>query len=158
MLNGALFPETHRPILAQKLLISRLGFIFGKFITDARFKKGLSSVFGAQTEPTETELNEFLEIFRFNDGRKIAHKLIRYMTERAKYRSRWVEALQKMDVPFRFINGLADPVSGVHLVRRFREVVPLQTDIVELPEIGHYPHFEAPEIVLNYFFEFQKKI
>jgi pimeloyl-ACP methyl ester carboxylesterase len=158
MLNGALFPETHRPILAQKLLISRLGFIFGKFITDARFKKGLSSVFGAQTQPTETELNEFLEIFRFNDGRKIAHKLIRYMTERAKYRSRWVEALQKIDVPFRFINGLADPVSGAHLVRRFREVVPLQTDIIELPEIGHYPHFEAPEIVLNYFFEFQKKI
>ena len=26
MMNGALFPETHRPILAQKILISPLGF------------------------------------------------------------------------------------------------------------------------------------
>jgi pimeloyl-ACP methyl ester carboxylesterase len=157
-LNGALFPETHRPILAQKILISPIGFLFGRFIAGDRFKKGLASIFGAETQPTENELNEFLEIFKFNDGRRIAHKLIRYMTEREKYRERWVGALQKIDVPFRFINGSADLVSGAHLVKRFREVVPKQTDIIELPGIGHFPHFEAPEKVLELFFDFHEKI
>ncbi len=152
-LNGALFPETHRPILAQKILISPLGFIFGRFISDARFKQSLASIFGKKTQPTAEELDNFLQVFKFNDGRRIAHKLIRYMTERATNRTRWVGALQRTELPFRFINGLADPVSGAHLVERFRQVMP-QTDIVELKDVGHFPHFEAPEIVLEKFFDF----
>ncbi len=153
LLNGALFPETHRPILAQKILISPLGFLFGRLITDSRFKQNLASIFGAETQPTAEELNEFLAVFKFNDGRRIAHKLIRYMSERAKYRERWVGALQRTRVPLRFINGLADKVSGAHLVERFREIMP-HTDIVELENIGHFPHFELPETVLENYFKF----
>jgi pimeloyl-ACP methyl ester carboxylesterase len=155
-LNGALFPETHRPILAQKLLISPLGFLFAKFISDAKFKKGLKSVFGANTQPTEQELNDFAAVFKHNDGKRIAHKLIRYMSEREKYRARWVGALERMRQPFRFINGLEDKVSGAHLVERFREVVPHQTDIIELAGVGHYPHFEMPETVLEKYLEFRR--
>jgi pimeloyl-ACP methyl ester carboxylesterase len=76
------------------------------------------------------------------------------MTERAKYRARWVGALENMKQPFRFINGLSDPVSGAHLVKRFREVLPEQKDIIELNGIGHFPHFETPETVLEKFLEF----
>jgi pimeloyl-ACP methyl ester carboxylesterase len=156
MLNGALFPETHRPILAQKLLIGPLGFLFGRMIPDRIFKKNLASVFGAATQPTAAELEDFATLFKYNDGKRIAHKLIRYMTEREKYRARWVGALERMRPPFRFINGLADPVSGAHLVKRFREVVPQQTDIVELEGIGHFPHWEAPDAVLENFFAFHR--
>jgi len=154
MLNGALFPETHRPILAQKILISPLGFLFGKMIPDRVFKKNLATVFGAQTQPTEAELEDFATLFNYNNGKRIAHKLIRYMSERAEYRARWVGALQRMRQPFRMINGSADKVSGAHLVERFREVVPGQTDIIQLKDIGHFPQIEAPEIVINNFFEF----
>ncbi len=156
-LNGALFPETHRPILAQKILISPFGFLFGKLISDSLFKRNLASIFGKSTQPTAEELNDFLQIFKFNDGRRIAHKLIRYMTERETFRARWVGALERMTQPFRFINGLEDKVSGAHLVERFRQIVPRQTDIIELPGIGHFPHFEVPDQVLNYFFEFHDK-
>jgi pimeloyl-ACP methyl ester carboxylesterase len=155
-LNGALFPETHRPVFAQKLLISPLGFVFGKFITDAKFKRSLASIFGANTQPTDAELNDFVQVFKHNDGKRIAHKLIRYMPERTKYRTRWVGALEKMHQPFRFVNGLDDPVSGAHLVRRFREVVPHETDIIELAGIGHYPHFEMPETIAKKYIEFRR--
>jgi pimeloyl-ACP methyl ester carboxylesterase len=156
-LNGALFPETHKPIPAQKLLISPIGFLFGRFITDARFKQALATVFGAATQPTEAELDDFLAVFKYNDGRRIAHKLIRYMRERQKYRERWVSALHSINVPFRFIDGLADKVSGAHLVERFREVCPEHADIVELENIGHYPHFEAPARILEEYFAFRRK-
>ena len=157
-LNGALFPETHRPILVQKLLISPLGAVFGKFFNDAVFKKNLASVFGENTQPSEAELNDFLRVFKSNEGKRIVHKLIRYMSEREKYRERWVGALQRMIQPFRFINGLDDKVSGAHLVERFREVVPHQTDIIELPGIGHFPHFEVAEVVAEKYFEFRRRI
>jgi pimeloyl-ACP methyl ester carboxylesterase len=157
-LNGALFPETHRPILAQKLLISPFGALFGRLIPDAVFKKNLAKVFGPNTQPSEAELDDFLTLFKYNDGKRIAHKLIRYMTERTTYRTRWLRPLQDIKMPFRFINGLADPVSGEHLVKRFRELIPDQTDIVELPGIGHFPHLECPERVLDAFLEFHSII
>ncbi len=157
-LNGALFPETHRPIFAQKLLISPLGSLFGRLIPDAVFKKNLSKVFGPDTKPTETELDDYLTLFKHNDGKPIAHRLIRYMTERPKYRERWVPPLQKMTQPFRFVNGLADPVSGEHLVSRFRELIPDKKDIIELEGIGHFPHLECPEAVSAAYIEFRNNL
>jgi pimeloyl-ACP methyl ester carboxylesterase len=148
-LNGALFPETHRPILAQKILIGPLGALFGRFIPDSVFKKNLAKVFGPDTKPSEEELNDHIELFKFNGGKRIAHRLIRYMLERQVFRERWVDALHRIDVPFLMINGSADPVSGQHLVERFRESVPEQKNIVELAGIGHFPHLEAPAAVLR---------
>lgn len=156
-MNGALFPETHRPILAQKLLLSRVGYWFGRLIPDSPFAKSLASVFGKKTQPAKDELADFLTLFKHNNGKRIAHKLIRYMTERAKYRERWVEPLRSMKQPFLFINGSYDPVSGAHLVTRFRELVPDQKNIVELPGIGHFPHLELPNVVLDTFLAFQRK-
>ena len=126
-------------------------------IPDSIFKKSLASVFGAETQPSSVELEHFAILFKYNGGKRIAHKLIRYMTERAKFRTRWVGALEEMRQPFRMINGSEDKVSGAHLVKRFREVVPHKTDIIELDRIGHFPHLEAPEIVLDNFFEFHHK-
>lgn len=157
-LNGALFPETNRPVFAQKLLLSPLGFLFGRLMTDGLFKKNLAAIFGRNTQPTSAELNEFLQIFKSNGGRRIAHKLVSYMTERQTNRARWLGALQQMRQPFRFIDGLDDKVSGKHLVERFRELVPHQTDIIELDGIGHYPHLEAPEKVLRHFLDFHEKV
>ena len=158
-LNGALFPETHRPILAQKILLNPLiGPIFGRLIPEGKFRQSLASVFGAKTQPTQSEFDDFISVFRYNGGQKIAHKLIRYMREREKYRARWVGALETMQQPFRFINGLEDRVSGAHLVRRFREVLPHQRDIVELEEVGHFPHFEVPAIFLEHFTAFHDRL
>ncbi len=154
-LNGALFPETHRPILAQKILISRFGSFFARLITDRRFKSSLASVFGPESRPSEAELDQMMEIFKHNGGKRIAHLLIRYMTERATFRERWVAPLGRIGVPFRFINGLADPVSGRHLVERFREVIPHETDIVELDRIGHFPHLEATPFVIDEYRRFR---
>ena len=157
MMNGALFPETHRPILAQKILISPIGFLFTKLATDSRLKSSLASVFGPDTQPSEEELEEFIDLVKYNGGKKITHKLIQYMRERAIHRERWVGALERLKVPFRMINGLADPVSGAHLVQRFREIMP-HKDIVEMPNIGHFPHFEAPEETLRHILSFHSKL
>lgn len=157
-LNGALFPETHRPILAQRLLISPLGFMFGRMIPDRIFRASLAKVFGPDTKPTASEAETFLRLFKHNSGKRIAHRLIRYMRERAVYRQRWLEALENMKQPFLFINGSADPVSGSHLVKRFRELIPNQTGIVELPGIGHFPHLESPDRVLDEYLHFRGRI
>jgi len=152
-LNGGIFPEATHPRLIQKLLISPLGPLAGRFVSEARFRKSFSAIFGQNTQPCDRELSDFWSLITFHDGTKVIHKVIRYMDERKKYRARWVGVLQRTKVPMRLIIGLVDPVSGADVVARYREIVP-NPDVVVLENIGHYPQLEDPDGVLRAFLDF----
>lgn len=153
LLNGGLFPEMHRPLLVQKVLMSPLGALVGKFFNRKKLEKNFKRIFGPYTQPTEAELDDFWTLIEGNGGRYVFHLLIRYMAERVKYRDRWVGALQAAKIPLRFINGLADPISGAHMAQRYKEVIP-NPDVVKLEDIGHFPLIEAPQAVLKHFLTF----
>lgn len=157
-LNGGLFPETHLATFNQKLLHSPIGFLVSRLMSEERFNAGFSEVFGAGTKPSADELKDFWTLVEFNGGMKpIGHKLIRYIAERRASRARWVGALQKSKIPLRVIDGGADPVSGAHMVDRYRALVP-EPDTVVLDGIGHYPQVEAPQAVLEAFMAFHQRI
>ena len=59
-------------------------------------------------------------------------------------------------VPARLINGTADPVSGGHLADHYAAQVP-NADVVRLEGIGHYPHVESPDAVLQAFLGFHEQ-
>lgn len=144
LLNGGLFPETHRPVIIQRLLLGPLGPLVARLSNRRAFHRSFSSVFGPATQPTTEELDRFWELVSTSDGMRIAHRLIRYIPERVQHRARWVGALERTPVPVRLIDGLLDPVSGAHMVDRYRQLVP-DADVVALPEVGHYPQVEAPD-------------
>ncbi len=148
LLNGGLFPETHRPRLIQKLLLSALGPWLAERLNRKRFGRSFRAVFSDQHQPTDAALDEFWALIAQADGHLLAPQLLRYIPERRQYRQRWVGALSESTIPLRLINGLADPVSGAHMVARYRELI-TTPDIVELPGIGHYPQIEAPERVVQ---------
>jgi len=79
--------------------------------------------------------------------------LIWYMQDRIDNRERWVGAMQKTQVPLRVIDGVVDPISGVHMTERYKELIP-NPDIVLLDDIGHFPLIEAPKDVLKHYLEF----
>ncbi len=153
LLNGGLFPETHRARLAQKLLVGPAGGLFVHAFGRRTLEKNLINVFGNHTAPTRTELDNFWALTQHNDGRRNLHRLMWYMKDRLEHRSRWVRALTDTNAPLGLINGSSDPVSGAHMVDRFRELVG-KGDIVELPGIGHYPQLEAPEEVTHHVLTF----
>jgi pimeloyl-ACP methyl ester carboxylesterase len=146
-LNGGLFPETHRPRTIQKLLIGPFGALVARLLTRSSFDRSFSAVFGPATKPSPEERDAFWRLITENDGLRVMHRLIRYMTERRQHRERWVGALVNARVPLRVIDGALDPVSGAHMVERYRQLVP-SPDTVLLPEVGHYPQVEAPDAVL----------
>jgi len=152
-LNGGLFPETHHALLIQKILMSPIGSIVAKLFTRKKLGVNFKKVFGPNTQPTEKELDEFWSLITYNQGKKISHLLIRYMQERRDHRERWVSAIQNASIPIRLIDGVFDPISGQHMVDRYKEIIP-NPDVVELEDIGHFPLVEAPELVLKYYLEF----
>ncbi len=144
LLNGGLFPETHRQTRMQKLLRSPLGGLLAHLSSQRSFNRSFSLVFGPQTQPSEAELDAFWSLLSHHNGHHRLHRLIRYIDDRRQHRARWVGALQHTRVPLRLINGPEDPVSGAHMVTRYRALVPAP-DVVSLPGIGHYPQVESPD-------------
>ena len=148
LLNGGLFPETHRPVLAQKLLISPIGTLFARLISEGKMRRNFRAI--CSDSLGDADLDAFWTLLEHNNGRAVMPKLIHYMRERQAFRERWVGALQKCTLPLRLINGSDDPISGEHMVQRYEEIVSAP-DVVRLAGTGHYPQLEAPDAVLAAF-------
>ncbi|HEY1057902.1 MAG TPA: alpha/beta hydrolase [Limnobacter sp.] len=146
LLNGGLFPETHRPLLIQRLLLSPLGPLLSRFTSKAKFRESLRNVCSAELK--EQDIDDAWAQMTFNNGNRRFHQLIRYMQERRDNRSRWVGALQQSKCPLAVVDGVEDPISGGHMVDRFEELVPGHPT-VRLVGLGHYPHLENPKRFLD---------
>jgi pimeloyl-ACP methyl ester carboxylesterase len=154
LLNGGLFPETHRPVLMQKLLASVAGAWLIKFYSFTKFKATFKHIC-AQTIGEDT-LRIYWELLQHNKGTAVMPKLIRYMQERKESRSRWVEVLEQNRLPMRLINGISDPISGAHMVKRYKHLID-EPDVIELENVGHYPQVEAPQQVISAAMAFWQK-
>ncbi|PYB81856.1 alpha/beta hydrolase [Pseudomonas sp. LB-090624] len=155
-LNSGLFAESCRTLLIQKLLLSRFGWLVGRSFGRDDLVRNVSQIYGPCTHPSESALDDFWSLIAANRGTRILHKLVGYMPERSLYRDRWVEAMQRKGVPLRLINGMVDPLSGAHMLERYRQLVP-EPDTVQLQGIGHYPHTEAPVQVLRHYLAFREQ-
>ena len=109
------------------------------------FASNMRAIWGAQPLSDE-ELRGMWQLASMNEGMRVMPKLIGYMAERRQHRERWVRPLVEPPCPIRLVNGLVDPISGAHMVARYRDVVSAP-DVVELPGVGHYPQLEAPDAV-----------
>jgi pimeloyl-ACP methyl ester carboxylesterase len=150
LLNGGLFPEAHRPLLLQRILLSPFGHLAAGLTSRRSLERSFRRIFGASTPPDDAFIDAAWRQLIYNHGRRVLPGLIRYMKERRVNRERWVGALQRATIPIALIAGADDPVSGAHMVERGRELVP-RVDATLLEGIGHYPQVEAPDRVLAAF-------
>ncbi|MGC8119522.1 alpha/beta fold hydrolase [Marinobacter sp. VGCF2001] len=155
LLNGGLFPEVHQPLFIQKILRSRLGGLIGRGLSRPAFERSFRRLFGSRNPPDRQDMDDFWHLLNYNNGRAVLHRLIQFMEERRCHRNRWVGALQNAEQPMRLISGGADPVSGVAMAQRYRELIP-KADVVTLRHVGHYPHFEQPWDVYTAYRSFRK--
>lgn len=155
-LNGGLFNEAYTPRLLQKVMSrTPLGDIMsplqGSSLSRRLIEPTINEMFGPNTKPSRRMLDLFHQILEYNDGKRVTHKVGRFVTDRYAHRNRWVRAMRETSVPMRLIDGPVDPNSGRHMAQRYLEAIP-DPDVVMLDdEIGHWPQIEAPEAVLTHF-------
>ena len=161
LLNGGLFPETHKPVLIQKLLLSPLGPLVSKLITKRKFADNLRRIFGPNTPPTPEVVDSLWQLLNHNNGLAVMHKLIDYIPQRQQHRERWVEAIIESNVPVKLINGSKDPISGQHMAQRYRQLISNASnanDVTELTQLGHYPQLEDAEAVTTAYLQFRDSL
>lgn len=154
-LNGGLFPEAHRPLLVQRLLLSPLGPLVARLNGPRRFARSMRAIFGPDTPPSDEALDGFWRLLVRDDGLAALPGLIRYIPERRVHRDRWVAAMREARVPLKLVDGALDPISGAHMAARYRELVP-SADVTLLPRVGHYPQVEAPQAVVDAYVAFRE--
>lgn len=156
-LNGGLFADVYKPRLIQRVLSQSpkpIGKLLSKLMSKKSVDKATAEVFGAETKPSEELLRDFWDILNYNDGKSIAYLIGRLIFAKVKYQDRWISAMQKISTPMCFINGPSDPNSGIHMAKRYQELIPNSNVILLSKNIGHWPQLEAPEQVLSAYDKF----
>jgi pimeloyl-ACP methyl ester carboxylesterase len=147
LLNGGLYPDVYRPQPGQLALLDpEQGPQISAQITEELWSAALRPTFAEDFDAAADSADVWRAMSR-EDGQRIVHRLIRYMTERADYAERWVGALEGTDVPLSFVWGMLDPISGAHMADRIRERLPAAR-LLALEDVGHWPALEAPERVV----------
>lgn len=159
-LNGGLFTDVYQPRLIQILLSQTpkpIGRLLSKLMTKSMVSKATAEVFGEKTKPTPERLDDFWKVLNFNKGKSIAYLLGRLIFEKKTQQKRWIDAMCRTSIPMCFVNGPADPNSGVHMANRYRELIPDANVVLLNDDIGHWPQIEAPNQVLEAFHFFHRQ-
>lgn len=148
-LNGGLYPDLHRALPAQEMLLDpEQGPRLSALVSEETFSASLAMTFPQARPPAPAVLHEMWRSAACRDGHRLGYRLIRYITCRRQHATRWTTALERANVPRRFVWGMQDPVSGGHVVPRLRERLP-HAPITCLDEVGHWPAIEAPAAVVE---------
>ena len=146
LLNGGLYPDLHRRQPTQTALLDpEQGPRIGELLNEELIVQGLGPTFAEGYDAAADSTDIWRSMSR-EDGQRIGHLLIRYITDRERHEQRWVSALEHTDVPRAFVWGMLDPVSGGHMAPRIRERMP-DAPFLALDDVGHWPQLEAPERV-----------
>jgi len=144
LLNGGLYPDLHRPEPIQTALLDpELGPQISASITEEALTAALAPTFADGFDSASDSAAMWTTLSR-DDGHRLLHLLIRYIVDRRDNEDRWVQALERTDVPLGFVWGMRDPISGAHMAARIRERVP-HAPLEALHDVGHWPPLEAPE-------------
>lgn len=146
MLNGSVHIEMAHLTSSQKLLKSRVGDLFARLSNRKTFGLQMRRIFARQ--PSEQTLDQMWTLLERDDGLRRLPKIIRYNDERSRFATRWVGALQRLDVPFLVAWGAKDPVSVMAIGERLARETP-GAKLVRWDDLGHYPQMEDPARVAS---------
>ncbi len=148
LLNGGLYPDLHRRQPTQTALLdSELGPKIGELMNEELLVQALAPTF-AEDFDAAADSAEIWRSMNREEGQRIGHLLIRYITDREAHEERWVGALESADVPVSFVWGMLDPISGAHMAERIRERMP-DAPFLALADVAHWPQMEAPQRVVQ---------
>jgi pimeloyl-ACP methyl ester carboxylesterase len=146
MLNGGLYPDLHRPQPIQTALLDpEQGPKLSEMVNEELFIAGLAPTFAPGFDAA-ADSGEIWRATSRDGGERIAHLLIRYLTDREQNAERWTQALHTTAVPLSFGWGMLDPISGAHMAERIRAMLPA-APLLALEDVAHWPALEAPERV-----------
>ncbi len=146
LFNGSMLLHLAKPTPGQKLLRSRLGPLFARLTNERGFRAQFARIFSPEHPLTDEEAADQWSLLAHGGGQRVAHKTINYMAERERFTERWHGALRDWPGALTLAWGMHDPVARTAVLDGLRELRP-GVEAIELPDAGHYPQVEQPELI-----------
>ena len=152
MLNGSVvsipFDDPIMRLTQRTLLHPTIGPLIGRLglVNKAFFASTAQKLFSYPLP--RQELDAFWELIAYNNGASLYPILMSYMRERWQYQYEWLDALAKHPAPLTLLWGQLDPIATPAVAQAVLARRPDAT-YVRLDNVGHYPHWEVPEVVVN---------
>ena len=135
-----------KPTVGQRLLRSRLGPLFARLTSERSFCAQFSRVFSPEHPLSAEEAADQWSLIAHGGGQRIAHRTINYMAERERFTDRWHGAIRDWPGALTLAWGLQDPVARTEVLDGLR-TLRRGVETIELPDAGHYPQVEQPELI-----------
>ena len=146
LMNGSVHIEMAQLTFGQQVLKSPLGPLFARLNNRRTFKAQLRRVFARP--PADAELDAMWDLAAREDGPARFPQIIRYTEERARFRRRWIGALERFDRPALVAWGRLDPVAVVAIAEQLAKEIP-GAELLFWNDLGHYPQVEDPARVVK---------
>ena len=146
LFNGSMLLHLAKPTVGQRLLRSPLGSLFARLTNERSFRAQFARIFSPGHPLSAEEAADQWSLLTHGGGQRIAHRTIHYMDERERFTERWHGALRDWPGPLTLAWGLHDPVARTAVLDGLRELRP-GVEAIELPDAGHYPQIEQPELI-----------
>jgi pimeloyl-ACP methyl ester carboxylesterase len=146
LFNGSMLLHLAKPTIGQHMLRSRLGPLFARLTTERTFRAQFARIFSSQHPLSAEEAADQWSLISHNGGQRIAHRTIHYMSERERLTERWHGAIRDWPGPLTLTWGLQDPVARPAVLDGLRALRP-GVEAIELPDAGHYPQIEQPDLI-----------
>lgn len=143
--NAGLDHTAYRPRPMQRILATPVvGDLLAHAMTATRLRELWGATFGPHHPLSAEDAARHHEALAHDHGLWLQRRILGYIAERERRSERW-EGVLVPDAPIRgLVWGMADPVSGAHVLATVRDRLP-QARVIELDEIGHCAHIEVPE-------------
>ena len=148
LFNGSILLERASPTIGQKLLRSRVGPVFARLSNQRSFRAQFSKIFSPGHPLGAEEAADQWELIAHNDGQRIMHLTINYMSERERFIDRWHGAFRDWQGSLSLAWGLKDPVATTAVLDGLRSLRP-SMPVRELQDLGHYPQLEEPHAIAS---------
>lgn len=148
LFNASLVREQASLLWGQKLLLSRLGPVAGRFTSEFAFRRQFAGIFSQAHPLSADEAADQWSLLRNGGGHRMLHRLIYYNHERVTppTADRWHAALRDWPGRLELAWAELDPICTEAVLQAVVRLRPEAT-VTRLPGLGHYPQIEDPAAV-----------
>jgi pimeloyl-ACP methyl ester carboxylesterase len=146
LFNGSMLLHLAKPTVGQRLLRGPLGPIFARLTSERAFRAQFARIFSPDHPLSPAEAADQWSLIAHGGGQRIAHRTIHYMDERERFTERWHGAIRDWPGALTLAWGMHDPVARTEVLDGLRALRP-GVEAIELPDAGHYPQIEQPELI-----------
>jgi len=144
LFNASLVRERASLLWGQRLLLSRLGPLAARFVSEFGFRRQLGGIFSREHPLSDEEAADQWSLLSYNGGQRMLDRLIFYNHERVGPPGRrWHAALRDWPGRLELAWAELDPICTEAVLEAVLELRP-SAGLTRLPGLGHYPQIEDP--------------